>query len=327
METLDALQVQFTVWLQTHAGPGLPFMRAVSNLGRGTVYFTLGALVWWAGRRRLGYRLLGLLTLSGMLNTLLKTAIHAPRPYWVHPEILGHAFHTSYGMPSGHAQSAAVFAGALAASAGKAWAWAVAGTWIFFVGLSRVFLGVHSPAQVFAGWTIGLLLVSAWMRAERPVAEQVSRRPAWQPALVVSALVALAWAAGLALKASLAGFRVPEAWLARMGRPFPKDPFPLYHLAQASGAFLGLSVGGLLGRNLPEEPARRLGDLWRLLAGLAILSAWGLVGLGLHLRAAHPAIPFSYSLTSGLLVSAAVPWITSHFGFRGPRAGVKQSMP
>jgi membrane-associated phospholipid phosphatase len=89
-----------------------------------------------------------------------KLAFARPRPdLWAHtyPAV-------GYSFPSGHAMSATALAVALAALAsGTRWRWWVVGGGALFalgVGVSRVYLGVHYPSDVVAGWCAGLAWVS-----------------------------------------------------------------------------------------------------------------------------------------------------------------------
>ena len=72
-------------------------------------------------------------------------------------------------MPSGHAQNAVVVWGVLAWSLGRRAAWAAAAVLALAIGWSRYALGVHSAGQILVGWAIGLVLLAAAMRWERPL--------------------------------------------------------------------------------------------------------------------------------------------------------------
>jgi membrane-associated phospholipid phosphatase len=94
-----------------------------------------------------------------LLNLLAKSAFARVRPdFWVSllPE-------TTFSFPSGHAmQSMAVVAGLVALTWRGRWRWPVALIGlcvVFLVGLSRIYLGVHYPSDILAGWTAAL----AWV--------------------------------------------------------------------------------------------------------------------------------------------------------------------
>lgn len=109
---------------------------------------------------------------ASLLDTALKTLIHRHRPHlWPQAAVLG-----SYSFPSGHATtSAAFFAGltfvlwrlhgrriGLAVAALSALA--VAG-----IGFSRIYLGVHWPSDVLAGFALG----AGWVCLIAVIAEAV----------------------------------------------------------------------------------------------------------------------------------------------------------
>lgn len=69
----------------------------------------------------------------------------------------------SWSLPSGHAANSAAVYGAIALVATVLWwrkrqrraIWAATGVLVFAIGLSRVWLGVHWPSDVVAGWLVG----------------------------------------------------------------------------------------------------------------------------------------------------------------------------
>lgn len=113
--------------------------------------------------------------LSGMaLNHLLKTGFDRPRP-----DLVSHLaeVHT-LSFPSGHAMLAAIIyltLGVLLARNEpshplKAFILGTAMVLTFLVGLSRIYLGVHWPTDVLAGWCIG----AAWALACLQILRYVS---------------------------------------------------------------------------------------------------------------------------------------------------------
>src|SRR3546814_4413138 len=90
----------------------------------------------------------------------------APRP-----DLLPHLdLVRSYGFPSGHAAGNMIFFGALAMLAGRRSGYVGMGLAIALIGISRVWLGVHWPSDVLAGWIEGLgwlALCGLWLPAGR----------------------------------------------------------------------------------------------------------------------------------------------------------------
>jgi len=117
----------------------------------------LPALLFWRGYKREGWELL--LALGGgiLLNQLLKSYFHRPRPADALLQTLGLSF------PSGHAMMAIIFYGCLAWLLMRHFrqpGWAVPLLlWAGLIGLTRVFLHVHYATDVLAGFAGGL----AWL--------------------------------------------------------------------------------------------------------------------------------------------------------------------
>jgi hypothetical protein len=96
---------------------------------------------------------------AGLLNQGAKMSFRRTRPdLWesVAPE------HT-YSFPSGHSMGSMAFVAALAVLAWPTrwrwWAIVLGGVFTLLVGFSRVYLGVHFPSDVVAGWSASL----AWV--------------------------------------------------------------------------------------------------------------------------------------------------------------------
>ena len=117
----------------------------------------------WLERER-GTALFVLLAVAGgaTLEMLLKVGFARPRP-----ELVSHLVDVnSFSFPSGHATMATITyltLGVLLASAQehrrmKLYLLAVATFLALLVGISRIYLGVHYPTDVLAGWCIG----AAW---------------------------------------------------------------------------------------------------------------------------------------------------------------------
>ena len=151
-------------YVHGHASPGLDAaMIFISAIGHEwgvvplAVVIFLALLVW----RKRGNALFWALAVggAGLLNTGAKLFFRRNRPdLWesVAPE------HT-YSFPSGHSMGSMAFVAALAVLAWPTrwrwWAIVLGGVFTLLVGFSRVYLGVHFPSDVVAGWSASL----AWV--------------------------------------------------------------------------------------------------------------------------------------------------------------------
>lgn len=133
---------------------------------------TLGVAGFVAIRRQFHALWLLFAAIGGglVLNLLLKDLINRSRP-----AVVPHLMHeTSASFPSGHSMLSAVVyvtLGALLARLVeplklKVYVLVMGLMFSFLVGLSRVYLGVHYPTDVLAGWTMGSLwAVICWLAA------------------------------------------------------------------------------------------------------------------------------------------------------------------
>jgi hypothetical protein len=111
-----------------------------------------------------GVRLAFAFLIATYCNAGLKDIFAHPRPYVLDPTVRLHEHGaTGYGAPSGHAQSSVVVWGVLATQFRKRWLWVVAIVLMILIGFSRVYLGVHFPTDVLAGWTVGAVILAAFV--------------------------------------------------------------------------------------------------------------------------------------------------------------------
>jgi membrane-associated phospholipid phosphatase len=101
--------------------------------------------------RSLAYLIATLLG-SIVINRTAKTLLHRVRPHlWESP-----APELDYGFPSGHAMSSMTLVAALIILTwGTRWCWlvlVVGGVFVLAIGWTRLYLGVHYPSDIVAGW-------------------------------------------------------------------------------------------------------------------------------------------------------------------------------
>jgi len=144
--------------------------------GMTAVYFLLD------DRRRMALFVCGSVISGWFMSTLLKMMFNRPRPDLVPHE----AYFSSASFPSGHSMLSAVTyltLGALLARSHqrrriKAFFLLSAGLLTFLVGVSRVYLGVHWPTDVLAGWTAGATwailcwLAARWLQVHQAIEDE-----------------------------------------------------------------------------------------------------------------------------------------------------------
>jgi len=154
---LRAVAALRTAWLDDA-------MLGLTTLGGTAVLFPLvavTALLLWLTRHRFSAALLVVAVLGGaLLLDLLKEFYGRPRP----TAVLWGTEVDSASFPSGHAMASVIVYGSIAHLVARLQRrrsvrrtiWAVAVAIILLVGTSRVFLGVHYPSDVVAGYAAGL---------------------------------------------------------------------------------------------------------------------------------------------------------------------------
>jgi membrane-associated phospholipid phosphatase len=158
------------LWIHQFANPTFDtIMLNVTRLGNpSTVVFitliTLGIL--WGRRYRQEAKIFLFNCLGGaILSYGLKLAFSKPRPQLWKSLIA----EKSYSYPSGHALGSIVLYGFLACLLGNHYpkytkvSYSIAAILIASIGLSRLYLGVHWPTDVIAGYGVGFLWVTFCM--------------------------------------------------------------------------------------------------------------------------------------------------------------------
>lgn len=146
--------------VQTVANPVLTvFFKVITVLGSEYFFLLLLPVVYWCVDHRKGLRLGIVVLTSAVLNAWLKIVFAQPRPYDLDPSV-GMAYEPSHALPSGHSQNSATFWGTVAPWMRRPWGIVLALLMPFLIGLSRIYLGVHFPTDVFLGWALGGLFAA-----------------------------------------------------------------------------------------------------------------------------------------------------------------------
>jgi undecaprenyl-diphosphatase len=148
----------------------------ITELGSTWAVIVVGALVllvgWLSGRPRDGTAGALTIAIGSLIVEATKRLTERMRPDFLDPviQVVGYSF------PSGHTTNATVAYGVLGVLVARlTWPTAIRvaievalGVIVFGVGLSRVWLGVHYPTDVVAGWLLGGAIVLTYAALTLP---------------------------------------------------------------------------------------------------------------------------------------------------------------
>jgi membrane-associated phospholipid phosphatase len=166
MNSIYDLGIQLIQALQT-LSPALDTpMKFFTFLGTIEFYLIFIPLLYWVVDVQLGMRALLVLVSTDFLSASFKQLLHEPRPYWF-GTVKQLGTDGSYGIPSSHSSDSLAVWGTLAYRLKRNWMWVVSILLVLLISFSRLYLGVHFPQDVLAGWLIGLVVVFIFARAEK----------------------------------------------------------------------------------------------------------------------------------------------------------------
>jgi len=261
-------------------------MQAFTFLGNEIFFMVALPLVFWCVNKALGRDLVLLLALSNFFNGLVKGLCRLPRPFWIDSR-LALSSETSFGLPSGHTMNTTILFGYITTRLRRAWRWLPI-VIILLVSVSRLYLGMHFPGDVLAGWALGVLLLAGyiWLRP---------RATAWLRDLRLGTHILLA------LVAALVVWGLYTLVLALPGGD--RQTFGLLFtgaqeaMREGSGTLAGMFFGLWVGLVIEARYVRfaTAGPLWQR-ALRYLLGMVGVIGLWAGLKAIFPAEPYGAGL-------------------------------
>ena len=167
-------------WIQNNIS--CPFLDAVvpklTMLGNAGIIWILAGVLLLCTKK---YRRQGALVLMGLLagllvgNVALKHLVARSRPCWLDPSVqLLIATPTDYSFPSGHTLSSTI-AATILTKTDRRFGY-VAIPLAVLIALSRLYLYVHFPSDVFAAALLGLLIGELTFRYGGKLLDKISRR-------------------------------------------------------------------------------------------------------------------------------------------------------
>lgn len=237
-------------------------MLLITKLGEETAFLVVALIVFWCVDKTHGYYIMAVGFIGTMANQFLKLACRVPRPWVLDPDftILEQARKeaTGYSFPSGHCQSAVGTFGAVAASSKTRWIKALCIAVCILVPLSRMYVGVHTPADVLVGSAMALLLV---FLLKKPVLEQADK--------IMPILIALMILMALALYGYVSFWRFPADMDTENLQSGIKNAYTML------GCLMGMAVVYPLEKKYVHfsESAVWYVQLLKILGGLAVVLA------------------------------------------------------
>lgn len=138
-------------------------MLLVTRLGEETVFLVTALILFWCVDKKKGYYVLCVGFAGTLANHFLKLLCRIPRP-WVSdpsfPAVEGaKAAANGYSFPSGHTQTAVGTFGAIARCNQRKWLRVLCAAVCVLVPFSRMYLGVHTPADVLVASVMAVALI------------------------------------------------------------------------------------------------------------------------------------------------------------------------
>ena len=145
-----------------------PFLDTVFQFftffGEEMIFMVIALGFYWCLDKKTGYLLLYVSFLGNIINTFLKLIFIVPRPWVLDQNFTivesARAGATGYSFPSGHTQNSAGMFLSITWSRKELWLRIACVALTILVAFSRMYLGVHTPADVLVSLGVALLLVS-----------------------------------------------------------------------------------------------------------------------------------------------------------------------
>lgn len=164
-------------------------MSAVTQLGGEVIFIVAAVVVFWCVSKWEGYYLMTIAFCGTVLNQFLKLICRVPRPWVQDPNFTivesARAEATGYSFPSGHTQNAIGLFGGMARWGGRRWVRLGLTALALVIAFSRMYLGVHTPADV----GVSLVLAAALVLGLYPLMRRAQEKPRYMGYVLAAMLV------------------------------------------------------------------------------------------------------------------------------------------
>lgn len=139
------------------------FFLLITEFGGELVFIAAAVIIFWCISKKDGYLILSVGFLGTVVNQFLKLSFQIVRPWVLDPtfEAVPEAIPdaTGFSFPSGHTQNSVGTFGTIAYVFKNSWVKAIALVLCLIVPFSRMYLGVHTPLDVFFSFFFAILVI------------------------------------------------------------------------------------------------------------------------------------------------------------------------
>lgn len=177
IETLQLSSLPFMQFIASFRNPFVnPLFFVLNFVDSKEFVFLLVSVVWMAVNQKWGLRVFFLVCINFLINSAIKNIFELQRPFVQDPALFL-LQKDGYSFPSGAAQSAAIYFGLLMFYIKKRWSYTLGAILFTLLSFSRIYLGLHYPIDIIAGWIVGGLIFTAFYFFHKKVEKHLTVYP------------------------------------------------------------------------------------------------------------------------------------------------------
>ena len=240
MDIVNQSELVVNAFLQALGGGLQSIMGIITVLGDQIFYILFMPTIYWCVDAWAGLRIGVMLLTSASFNGFFKVLLKGPRPYWISDKITPGVHESSFGIPSGHAMNSTAVWGWSAIESKNRKVALGASVLVLLIAASRLVLGVHFLSDVLLGLLLGVLLLIAFSKLQKPIGAWLKKQGLKSQLLLAffSSLFMIGFSAIVITLSS--GWQMPADWAARAGEV---DPLSLEGALTTGGLWFGM-LGG-----------------------------------------------------------------------------------
>ena len=163
-------EVNFMLWLQSNMGSfSIKMAKFFTQFGEPIIIILVVGLIYWGMDKKYGKYLMANIIPVILIGPIIKNIALRRRPYFDHEGIkclhpadkgdVNDILQQGFSFPSLHASNTIVLYSLVGNYLNSGIGKLICGIIIFFVGLSRIVIGVHYPTDVLFGWIFGICIM------------------------------------------------------------------------------------------------------------------------------------------------------------------------